>query len=57
MDETFLKESFVSIRIQAFEQILELVNSKLHSTSDPRTILNLMDEIRKMIKLTQVTAL
>lgn len=53
MDNEFLKESFKVIRVQAFEQVLELLSKKLHTTSDPRSIVRMMDEVRVMIDMTK----
>jgi len=53
MDQEFLKESFKVIRIQAFEQAIQMVSTKMGTTSDPRIIVQLMDELRKMIAITQ----
>jgi len=51
--EEYLKESFSSIRIQAIEQCIELVKQKIGFTSDPRSMTNLIDDLRKMLEYTK----
>lgn len=51
--EDFLKDSFKMIRIQALEQAMMLCKAEIGKSSDPRVLLTLIDNLRKLIKITE----
>jgi hypothetical protein len=51
--DKFMRDSFKVIRIQAIEQCLELIKQKIGSSSDPRSIIQLMDDLRVMLEYTK----